>query len=122
MAITGSAVEATPQVLATDGQVLSFQAAEAVNGHKFKNNNDVILVVKNTSGVARTLTVETGGKLGAHDVADRSIALANGDERLMPLLDPREYNYPSGHATAAGMVRFGVDVAAGVTWALVKVK
>ena len=71
-------------------------ASANVDGNSFANNGRVILHAKNGSGGAITVTVKTPGTVDGLAVADRTVSVPAGEERMIGVFPPADYNQSDG--------------------------
>lgn len=74
----------TPQVLAgpyeaTPYTVLTFAAADAVNGNQYKMNGDQVLLARNTGAGARTITITSAADPYGRTKDITALSLAAGE-------------------------------------------
>lgn len=94
------------------GLAATYNAASA-GGDKVKPG--VVLIVKNTNGATRTLTLVTPGTVYGQAIADQAITIpATTGERIVEI--PKE-----GFTGADGLVPLAWSADTGVTFAVIKV-
>lgn len=65
---------------------------------EFANNGNVYALVKNTSGITRTVTVETPTQFDNNlDLADRTFTIDDGEIAVIGVFTPRLYNDEDGN-------------------------
>lgn len=85
MAETALTVVDAPGKWSATGLALAFAAVDAVNGNKIAAPADCLVVVRNTAGVAKTVTI-TGQPLAQTGRSgDASASLAAGEVRIFRL-------------------------------------
>lgn len=85
----------TVQDVERSGLEPSYTAANA-DGDSFKNNGRVVLHAKNGSGAPITATIQTPGTVDGLAVSDRTVAIPAGEERIMGVFPPADYNQSNG--------------------------
>lgn len=85
----------TLQDVERSGLEPSYASANA-DGNSFANNSRVVLHAKNGSGSPITVTVKTPGTVDGLAVADRTVAIPAGEERIMGVFPPADYNQSDG--------------------------
>jgi hypothetical protein len=87
------------------------------DGHSFENDGATVLVIQNTNGAGRTLTIKTPGVVdGDLAIAERTISVAATTGRLITATFPRTiYNQTDG------TVHVDVSATAGLKLAAVKI-
>jgi hypothetical protein len=83
------------QKVAQAGVQPSYVSAVA-DGHKFSNDGNVNLHIKNGSGVSVTVTVVTPIQVGNLAVSDLEIAIPAGEERMIRAHPAKHFNQPTG--------------------------
>jgi len=73
----------------------SYEAANA-DGESVDNNGRVFLHIKNGSGVSVTVTIQTPGTVDGLAVADRTVVIPAGEERMPGVFPPADYNQSDG--------------------------
>lgn len=87
--------------------------AAVAGGHTFVNDGSTVLILQNTNGSARTITVTTGQTVDNLAVADLTITLAATTGRLLTATFPRSvYNQSNGTVLVDYSATAGVLVAA----------
>lgn len=82
-------------------------------GHKFANDGSTILVLQNTNGSSRTITITTVSTVDGLAVADLPITLPATTGRLITAVFPRSlYNGSDGKVSIDYSATAGVKVAA----------
>lgn len=76
--------------------VLLGAVAAAGGGDKFLNDGNVLLYVKNGSGVSINVTVVASGAPGGLTITNPVIAVAAGAEKIIGPFDPKYFNDASG--------------------------
>lgn len=99
------------------GIVPTYEAANA-DGHMFTNTGTEILHIKNGSGSSINVTLQTGLTIDGLAVADRTVAIAAGAEKMMSGLATQYYNQTSG--ADAGKVYIDLSAVTTVTLAVFK--
>lgn len=96
----------------------TYEAAN-VDGHMFTNTGYEILHVKNNNAGALTVTLQTALTIDGLAVADRTVTVAAGAEKLISALSPHYYNQAAGSADA-NKVYVDYSLTASVTVAVLK--
>jgi len=99
----------------TDADI-AFTAADSVNGHYFLNDGKCVLLMSSSAG-SKTATVKSVANRNGR-TGDITLAPAGGKIGAVGLLKPGLYNQTS--ALYLGRVFVDIDVATGVTFAVVK--
>lgn len=73
----------TTQAIDTSGTLITYTAVSAAD--RYAPNDDGFLHVKNASGVSVTVTMVTPGTVDGLAIADRTITLAAGVERMIAI-------------------------------------
>lgn len=82
----------TVQVISRSGLAPSFAAANT-DGHAVPNDGRMFVHVKNASGSAVTVTIQTPGTVDGMAVADRTVSVAaTTGERMIGPFPPSQYN------------------------------
>jgi len=87
--------EITVQEIAITGLEETFVSA-AGGGDTFKNDGRTFFHAKNGSGADQTLTFTTPGKIHGVAIADPTVVVTAGEERLIGPFDPSIFNNASG--------------------------
>jgi hypothetical protein len=90
------------------GVAPGFQAADAANGMKFRNNHPTILLVRNGGASPITVTVETSVTVEGIAVPDRLITVPAGGDRVIGPFLPAYYDQ-SGADRGFVFVEFSAD-------------
>lgn len=87
-------------------------AAAFVDGNMFKNDGNVIIEVKNTSGAPVNVTIQTPAKVGGVDLAEIivSVPATTGHKAIGPF-DPTLFNQAGGMAYIDTSAQTGVTIA-----------
>ena len=85
----------TVQDVERSGLEPSYEAANG-DGDAFENNGRVVFHAKNGSGGAITLTFQTPGMVDGLAVADRTVSIPAGEERMCGVFPPSDYNQSDG--------------------------
>jgi len=72
----------TAETISRSGLEPTHNAADA-GGDEFANTGDEFIHVTNGSGGAITVTIETGGTVDGLAIADRTVSVPAGEERLI---------------------------------------
>ncbi len=67
-------------------------SSAAGDGHSFQNNGRVFVHVKNDDGSSKTITIQTPGTVDGLAVADRTVDIPAGEERMIGPFSPGQYN------------------------------
>ena len=113
MAYTNLAVQGTSSA----GLEPTYSAAVLTDGNMFRNTGKEILHVVNADASPTTVTLVTPATVAGLAIADQTIVIAAGEERMMGHLDPNVYNQ-SG--TDAGKVYVQYTNVTSVTVAVVQ--
>lgn len=99
------------QTITPAGLAPSYTAGDAANGHAFSGNTgDCFILVRNTSGSACTVTIETPAKFkGLALVPPAVVVPATNGERQIGPFDPSLYQQQDGN------VYIDLSTASGVT-------
>lgn len=84
------------QQIARAGIVPAYTAGDAANGHQFANNEKTFLHVKNAGVGSITVTLQTPGSVDGLAVADRTVTVANGAEKMIGPFPAAAYNQSGG--------------------------
>lgn len=105
----------TQEIAFEANAAITYNAADQANGMKFVADGRTVLVVKNTSGSGRTITItdvpDSNGRLAPS--AKKSISVATATERWIGPL-PFE-GWAQGSGADQGTVQVDVDNGTGVT-------
>lgn len=72
--------------------VSTAEAADAVNGNYFANSSqNVVVLIKNGSGGALTVTFETITTYDSLNMPDLTVSIPNGEERIIGPFDNSKY-------------------------------
>jgi hypothetical protein len=82
----------TVQVIARTGTIPTYAAATATDGHKFANDGNTFLHVKNGGGSSINVTIQTPGTVDGLTVSDLVVAVAAGAEKMIGPFPPGIYN------------------------------
>lgn len=83
----------TAQVVTPAGIVPSYGAVDQANGNAFDNvQGDRVLHVKNGGGVSLTVTILTPATLEGEEVAERTVTVAAGAEKIIGPFSRRVFN------------------------------
>lgn len=85
----------TVQDVVRSGLSPSYASAEG-DGNSFANNGRVVLHAKNGSGGSITVTIQTPGTVDGLAVSDRTVAIPAGEERIIGVFPPADYNQSDG--------------------------
>lgn len=86
----------TVQTISRSGIAPSYASGDAANGHQFSNNGKTFLHVKNGGGSSITVTIQTPGSVDGLAVADRTVTVANGAEKMIGPFPTTTYNQSGG--------------------------
>ena len=86
----------TPQTIVRTGLAMTYEAAN-VDGEMIPNAGRMFLHVKNGSAVSVTVTVDTPGLVDGLAVAQLTVAIPAGQERMIGPFPPGVYNQSSGN-------------------------
>ena len=108
----------TPLVSDRDGVSVADAAmtAAVADGHSFVNDGRTVLLIQNTNGATRTITVQTPGTVDGLAVADLTITVAATTGRLMTATFPKSVYNQNG-----GVVYLDYSATAGLLVAAVKI-
>lgn len=101
------------QLIDRSGLEPSYTAATA-DGEKFVNNGRVFIHVKNGDASQHTVTVQTPGTVDGLDVAERTVDIPAGEERIIGPFPPGHYNQ------ADGKVYIDYDAVTSITLAAIR--
>lgn len=85
----------TVQQIARTGIVPSYAAAN-VAGNSLANSGKEFLHIKNGAVSSITVTIETPGTVDGQAVADRTVTIGAGAEKMIGPFPPQTYNQDSG--------------------------
>lgn len=105
----------TAQSITRTGLTHTFAAADQPNGNQFLNVDErAFLYVKNGGGGTIVVTIPTPGTVDDLAVADLSISIATGVNKLIGPFPQKHYNQTDG------MVYINYDVGTSVTVAVIR--
>lgn len=90
----------TVQPVTIAGATPSYAAAN-VDGHAVANTGHEFLHVKNGGGAPITVTIVTPLTVGGRAVADDTVTVPNGGERMIGPFSQTAHSHPSGSADAS---------------------
>lgn len=85
----------TVQEISLIGLTPSYTAAVG-DGHKFVNNGDVLIHVKNGDASSMDVTIQTPAKVQGVDVAEISVTVGASDEEMIGPFPPALFNNSDG--------------------------
>ena len=106
----------TVQETDRDGIVPTYVAADATNGHEFTGSGKEVIHVVNASGGAVVMTIITNMTQDGLAVADKTVSIAAGAERICGAWLQSVY-----HGSSASLVQFDFDVDTSITFSVFKI-
>lgn len=91
---------ATPQKLVASGLTGTYIAADA-GGHKFANDERVVLHIKNGSGSSVNVTIDAVGQVDGVTFPDLVVAVGAGADKFLGPFSRRVYNSDAGEVSIA---------------------
>lgn len=103
----------THQQIVRTGLEETYAAVNGTDGNKFQNDGRMFLLVKNGAGAPITVTIQTPTTVDGLAVADQTIVVTNGEQRMIGPFPPNLYNtdgfvyvdYSSGTTVTAAVLR-----------------
>lgn len=116
LALAGVAYAATltPQVITTDGLVVTPVAGSGTGAYEFPNTGREFIYIENGSGGELDYTVTIPGKVGGYELEDITGAVATGTTVYVGPFNPTYAN------NASGNVGFTVSVTSSVNLAVLR--
>lgn len=101
------------QQIVRTGLEETYAAVDASNGNQFQNDGRMFLLVKNGGGAPITVTITTPTTVDGLAVADQTVTVTNGEQRMIGPFPPNLYNtdgyvyvdYSSGTSVTAAVLR-----------------
>ena len=106
----------TVQETSRDGLTPTYVAADATNGHEFTGSQKEVIHVKNGNASDVVMTVVTNMTQDGLAVADKTITIPAGEERICGAWLKSVYHGPS-----ASLVQFDFDIDTSVTFSVFKI-
>lgn len=106
----------TVQEMTIAGLQVAFTAATATDGDSFLNDGNTYLHVKNGGGSPITVTIQTPVTYGGIALADPTVTVTNGTEKVIGPFRKDIFNQTDGK------VYFGCDAVTSVTVAAIRCK
>ena len=103
----------TVQTISRTGLEPTYGSA-AAGGDEFANSGDEFIHIKNGDASSHTLTIETPATVDGLAVADRTVSIPAGEERMVGPFQAATYN------DSGGLVQLTYDGVTSVTIAIIK--
>ena len=106
----------TVQETDRDGLSPTYVAADATDGHEFTGSQNEVIHVKNANASAVTMTIITNMTQDGLAVADKTISIPAGEERICGAWLSSVY-----HGSSASLVQFDFSIDPSITFSVFKI-